>query len=82
MPHGVAHDEWQENIMAGFPHPITITNEAERRRIDLLQQAERERQRLLAELDIEERQQWVALSAIVVMLMSLALVLALHGAVS
>jgi hypothetical protein len=68
--------------MAGFPHPVTITNEAERRRIDLLHQVDRDRQRLLAELDIEERQQWVALSAVVLLLMSLAFVLALHGAVS
>ena len=68
--------------MSGFPHPVTVTFEAEHHRIDLLRQAERDRQRLLAELDVEERQQWVALSAVVLLLMSVALVLALNGAVS
>lgn len=68
--------------MAGFPHPITATFVAEQHRIDLLHQAERDRQRLLAELDVEERQQWVALSAVVLLLMSVAVVLALNSPVS
>jgi hypothetical protein len=68
--------------MSGFPHPVNMANEAERRRVDLLDQAERDRQRLLAEFAAEEGQQWVALSAAVLLLLSVALVLVLNGAVS
>jgi hypothetical protein len=82
VPRIVAEAHQEESTMSGFPHPVNMTFEAEQHRLDLLQQAERDRQRLLAELDVEQRQQWLTLSAVVLLLMSVAFVLALNGAVS
>ena len=68
--------------MTGGPHPIAAIKIAARHRPETYAWTERDRQRLLAELDAEDHQGWVSLSALLMIVAALALVLAMSGAVS
>jgi hypothetical protein len=72
----------KEREMTGGPHPIAAIKIAARHRPETDAWTERDRQRLLAELDAEDRQGWMSLSALLMIVAALALVLAVSGAVS
>jgi hypothetical protein len=68
--------------MSGGPHSVFAITDTKRRRAEPYGWTMRDRQRLIAELDAEDHQRWVSLSAALLIIAVLALVMAMSGAVS
>jgi hypothetical protein len=68
--------------MTGGPHPMMVIMTTERRRRELLAEADRDRLILLARREPALHQPWIHFSAVLVIVVALVLMLAMSTAMS